>query len=59
MILLSVMVVHEFDFARAVLTSITTVFGMLVCAFLVFMALTLCQDFISFVASIIQESMLR
>lgn len=59
MMLLAVMEVHEFDFVHTVLTSICTVFGMLVCAFLVFMALTLCQDFISFVVSIIQESMLR
>ena len=59
MILLSVMVVHEFDFVRAALTSVCTVFGMLICAFLLFMALTLCQDFISFIVSIVQESMLR
>ncbi|MBQ1279425.1 MAG: YIP1 family protein [Clostridia bacterium] len=59
MILLAVMVVHEFDFVHAVLTSVCSVFGMLIVAFLIFMALTLCQDFISFVVSIIQESMLR
>ncbi len=59
MMLMAVMVVHEFDFVRAALTSVCTVFGMLICAFLIFMALTLCQDFISFVVSIIQESMLR
>lgn len=59
MMLLAVMVVHEFDFVRAVLTSVCTVLGMIIVAFMIFMALTLCQDFISFVVSIIQESMLR
>lgn len=57
--LLAVMVVHEFDFVRSVLTSVCTVLGMIIVAFLVFMALTLCQDFVSFVFSIIQEAILR
>lgn len=58
-LLVSVMVIHEFDFTHAFFTSLFTVLGMLIVAFMIFMTLTLCQDFVSFIFSIVQESVLR
>lgn len=59
MMLVAVMTVHEFDFKHTVLTSLLTVLGMAIAGFMIFMVLTLAQDFLSFILSIIQEVLLR
>ena len=57
--LISVMNVQEFDFVKAIENSLLSILGMAVVGFMIFMTLTLCQDFIGFIASIYQEVVLR
>ena len=59
MIIVSVMTVHEFDFKRAVLATLLSVLGMAIAGFMIFMALILAQDFLSFLLSVIQEIAFR
>lgn len=59
MMLTALMTVHEFSFSRSVGTAVFSVVGMAIAAFLVFMTIMLCQDFIGFVVSVIQEAVFR
>lgn len=59
MILSAMMTVHEFSFSKSVSTAIFSVVGMAIMAFLVFMTIMLCQDFIGFVVSVLQEAIFR
>ena len=59
MILSAMMTVHEFSFSKSVSTAIFSVVGMAIMAFLVFMTIMLCQDFIGFVVSVVQEAIFR
>lgn len=59
LLLISICVVHEFDFFKSIATAIVTVLGMILVGFIIFMVLTLCQNFIGFIVSIIREVTLR
>lgn len=59
LLLCAVCVIHEFDFFKAVATGIATVFGMTLIGFVIFMVLTLCQNFVGFIVGIIREVTLR
>lgn len=59
MMLLAMMTVHEFSFSKALATAGFSVVGMAIVGFLIFMTIMLCQDFIGFIVSIVQEAMFR
>ena len=59
MLLSAMMTVHEFGFSKSVGTALFSVVGMGIIGFLIFMSIMLCQDFIGFVASIVQEAVFR
>ena len=59
MLLSAMMTVHEFGFSKSVGTALFSVVGMGIIGFLIFMSIMLCQDFIGFAASIVQEAVFR
>lgn len=59
LILLSVTVIHDFDFFKAIGTSLLAVIGMCIVAFVLFLILTLFQDLLGFIISVINEITLR
>lgn len=59
LLLISVCVVHEFDFFKSLATGVVTVLGMVLVGFIIFMVLTLCQNFVGFIVSIVREVTLR
>lgn len=59
LLLLSMTVVQEYTFFKAMGMAIVTVLGMAVGAFVIFVVLTLGQDLIGFVISIVREIVLR
>lgn len=58
-ILLSITVVHDFSFTKALGLGIVIVIGMGIVLFIAFIMLTLGQDLLGFVMGIIKEAMLR
>lgn len=58
-ILLSITVVHDFSFTKALSLGIVIVIGMGIVLFIAFIMLTLGQDLLGFVMGIIKEAMLR
>lgn len=59
LLLCAVCVIHEFDFFKAMSTGIATILGMVLIGFVIFMVLTLCQNFVGFIVGIIREVTLR
>lgn len=59
LLLLSMTVVQEYTFFKAMGMAVVTVLGMAVGAFVIFVVLTLGQDFIGFIVGIIKEVILR
>lgn len=58
-LLLSITVIHDFSFFKAVGMAIVIVLGMIVAVFVLFAVLTLSQDLISFVIGLFKEILLR
>ena len=59
LILISMTVVHEFDFFKSIGTAVATIIGMGVAAFVIFIVLMLGQDFVGFIIGIFREVLLR
>lgn len=59
LILLSVTVIHDFDFFKSIGTSILSIIGMCIVGFVIFLILTLFQDLLAFVLGIFNEVSLR
>lgn len=59
LLLLSITVVHEFTFFKAIGAAIATIVGMAVVAFVLFAMLTLWQDMLAFVIGLFNEATLR
>jgi len=59
LLLLSITVLHDFSFFKAIAIAIVSVIAMAIVVFLLFLILTLSQDLISFVIGIINEIALR
>ena len=59
LILLSVTVIHDFDFFKSIGTAVFTVVGMCIVGFVIFLMLTLFQDLLGFIVGIINEVTLR
>ena len=58
-LLLSITVVHDFSFFKAIGMAIVIILGMIVAVFVLFSVLTLSQDLISFVIGLFKEILLR
>ena len=59
LLLLGMMIIHEFDFFKALKGIVLTIFGMFLAAFLIFIVFMLTQDFIGFIVGLIREATLR
>ena len=59
LLLLSITVIQDFTFFKAVGIAIATVVGMCIIAFIIFIMLSLGQDTVNFVVSIINEISMR
>ena len=59
LLLFGMIVVHEFDFFKALKGGLLTLFGMFLAGFLIFIVFMLAQDFIGFIVGIIREVTLR
>lgn len=59
LLLLSITVIHDFNFFKAIGAALVTVLGMAIVAFVLFSMLTLWQDMIAFVIGIFNEITLR
>ena len=59
LLLLSITVIHDFSFFKAIAIAIVSVLAMAIVVFLLFLILTLSQDLISFVVGIVNEIALR
>lgn len=58
-LLLSITVIHDFSFFKAIGMAIVIILGMIVAVFVLFAVLTLSQDLISFVIGLFKEILLR
>ena len=58
-LLLSITVIHDFSFFKAIGMAIVIILGMIVAVFVLFSVLTLSQDLISFVIGLFKEILLR
>jgi len=59
LLLLSVTVIQDFTFFKAIGTAIATVIGMAIVAFILFSMLTLWQEILGFILSVFNEVTLR
>ena len=59
LLLLSITVIHDFSFFKAIGTAIVVIFGMAIVAFVLFTMLTLWQELLGFVLGIFNEVALR
>ncbi len=55
MLCVGIMTVHEFGFFKFITMSIITIFGMLICVFVIAMVIILVQQFTSFIGTLINE----
>jgi hypothetical protein len=59
LLLLSITIIHDFSFFKAIGTALATVLGMAIVAFVLFSMLTLWQEILGFILSIFNEVTLR